>query len=187
MASVRDLRGSRRDLALVLADEWKTAHEIGNALGRPTGSIFGVIRRMHADGLLLADSDPDPPTRGTQYRLSESATQLLAEALSEPNVIGQLAPKQRLLLIERRKSRLAAIEVLAGSTSAGVIAWGAELPGGWLLAIDADVDPFRVQRLSTAFERAGCRCREAPVDTVLSGTLLRRRAATLLGLPQDVR
>ena len=149
------------------------------ALGRPTGSIFGVLRRMHADGLLISDCDPEPPTRGTQYRLSENATEMLADALSEQNGVGHLTLGQRLLMVERKKSRLAATQVLTESSSAGIIAWAAELPSGWLLVISADADPFRVQSLCTEFERAGCRCQDAPVDAVLAGPLLRERAATL--------
>jgi hypothetical protein len=181
MAQVRDFRGSRRDLAIVFGDGWKTAHEAAEAMGRATGSIYGVLRRMHADGLLIADSDPDPPTRGTQYRLSDEAKEALSEALYEESGVGQLIQNQRLLIVERKKSRLAATKVLTDSESAGLIVWGAELPNGWLLAMDLDVDSFRVQVLSAAFEREGCRCYEAPVDAVLPGSLLRKRAATVIG------
>jgi DNA-binding PadR family transcriptional regulator len=179
MAHVRDLRGSRRDLALVFAEGQKTAHEAAKAMGRPTGSIYGVVRRMHADGLLVADSDPDPPTRGTQYRLSPEASDVLRDSLGERAGVGQLLRGQRLLIVERKQDRVRAASVLATSASAGIIAWGAELSSGWLIVIDADVDPFRIQRLCMAFERAGCRCREGPVDAVLAGSLLRERATTL--------
>jgi hypothetical protein len=179
MAQVRDLRGSRRDLAIVFGDGWKTAHEAAEAVGRPTGSIFGVLRRMHAEGLLISDADPDPPTRGTQYRLSDDTSEALSEALLEESGVGQLIEGQRLLVVERKKSRLAAIEVLTESVSAGLIVWGAELPSGWLLAMDLDADSFRVQTLAVAFERAGCRCYEAPVDAIVPGSLLRKRATTV--------
>ncbi len=179
MAHVRDLRGSRRELAIAFGDGWKTAHEAANAMGRPTGSIFGVLRRMHAEGLLIADSDPHPPTRGTQYRLSDDATEALHVSLSEESGVGQLAAGQRLLVVERKKARLAATRILTESESTGLIAWGAELPSGWLLAMDPDADSFRVQVLAGAFERAGCRCYEAPVDAVLPGSQLRKRAARI--------
>lgn len=136
---------------------------------------------MHSDGLLIADSDPDPPTRGTQYRLSDDAKEALSDSLNETGGVGILAKNQRILVIERKKSRVAATKVLTESESAGLILWGAELPNGWLLVIDPDADVFRVQVLSAAFERTGCRCYEARVDDVLSGAMLRRRAGTIAG------
>jgi hypothetical protein len=181
MARTSDFRGSRRELATVLGDGWMTAHEAAVALGRPTGSIFGVLRRMHGDGLLVADSDPDPPTRGTQYRLSDEAKEALSDSMNETGGVGQLAKNQRVLVVERKKSRLAATKVLTEGESAGLILWGAELPNGWLLVIDPDADVFRVQVLSAAFERTGCRCYEARVDDVHSGPMLRRRAGTIAG------
>jgi hypothetical protein len=180
MAQTRDLRGSRRELAVVFGDSWKTAHEAASALGRPTGSIFGVLRRMHADGLLVSDSEPDPPTRGTQYRLSENATEMLAEVLAEESGVGILEPGQRVLSIHRTKGLRRPAMVLSESHAAGLITWGAELPDGWLLVMSEDVDPFRVQRLLTGLERAGCVCRQAPVDAVLAGQPLRDRAEQLV-------
>jgi hypothetical protein len=180
MAKARALKGSRRDLALVFGDGWKTAHEAATAMGRPTGSIFGVLRRMHAEGLLVADTDPDPATRGTQYRLSDAAAGLLMDALADESGVGRVAPGQRLLTVDRHGARIDAAKVLTEGASAGIIAWAAELPAGWLLVVDAEVDPFRVQALCAAFEHAGCRCEQAPVDDVVAGPLLRERAATLL-------
>lgn len=183
--TARDLRGSRRDLALVFSRGKRTAHEAAKELGRPTGSIFGVIRRMHAEGLLIADSDPDPPTRGTSYHLAEDALALLDQNLAPTDEVGRLGEGQRVVFVERKKNLATASEVLAARVSTGLISWGAELPGGWLLVMVADADPFQVSRLVAAFERAGCRCRDAPVDALASGPQLRQRAATRLG--QDVR
>lgn len=175
---MRDTKGSRRDLALVLRGEWKTAHEAAKELGKPTGSIFGVLKRMHSEGLLEADSDP--PTRGTQYRLAESATSLSEEAATAESALGRVSAGQRVLSVAF-KTRLTANEVLVSSVSAGLIAWAANLPTGWLLALVEDADSFRVEQLVVAFERAGCRCHEAPVSALVSGKDLRRNAATQLG------
>jgi hypothetical protein len=180
MTQTKDLRGSRRELAVVFGDAWKTPHEVAIALGRPTGSIFGVLRRMHADGLLVSDCDPETPTRGTQYRLSDVASEMLADAPAQVAGVGRLAAGQRLMIVERRKARRPPARVLMDSSTAGLIAWAAEMPDGWVLVMTADADPFRIQRLAVALEKAGCRCREAPVDSVLDGPLLRERASTLL-------
>ncbi len=181
MAHARELTGSRRDLAFVLSDGWRTANEAAKELGRPTGSIFGVLRRMHAEGLLEADTDPEEPTRGTQYRLRPSHHDVLRESLDERAELGRVAEGQRLLFVERRKGRARASAVLSSSVAAGVIAWGAEMPTGWLLALVPDASSFRVSQLVVAFEGAGCRCHEAPVDALASGQLLRERAAASAG------
>lgn len=180
MSQLRDLRGSRRDLAIAFADGEKTAHEVARALGRSTGSIFGVLRRMHADGLLTTDSDPDPPTRGTQYQLTSLARELLAHALSLESGVGQLAQGQRLLIVQRMEDRLRPSEVFTKSSNAGIIAWAAEMPNGWLLVVGADVESFRAKALCAAFEKAGCRCYEDCVDAVVAGSLQRARAETLV-------
>src|SRR4051812_28493782 len=99
MTSRRDLRGSRRELAMVFADGPKTAHEASKQLGKPTGSIFGVLKRMHADGLLVGDTDE--PTRGTQYTLADSGRELLRDAASHEHALGVLADGQQLLLVDR--------------------------------------------------------------------------------------
>jgi DNA-binding PadR family transcriptional regulator len=179
MPLARELRGSRRDLAVVLSDDWRTAHEAAKMLGRPTGSIFGVLRRMHSDGLIRADSDPDPPTRGTQYRLTDAGLEVLRDSLAQEVQVGHMAGGRRLLHIERRKSLQAASAVLADAATAGLVDWGAELSDGWLLALVEDADPHRVHMLHVAFERAGCRCRPSAVDAVIPGTLLRERARSL--------
>jgi hypothetical protein len=135
---------------------------------------------MHSDGLLISDSDPDPPTRGTQYRLSDNATEMLADVLSEESGVGILEPGQRVLLVQRTKGLRRPAKVLSESHAAGLIAWGAELPDGWLLVVSEDVDPFRVQNLLAALERVGCKCRQSPVDAILAGQPLRKRAEQLI-------
>ncbi len=179
MAYVRDLKGSRRDLAVVLSDDWRTAHEAAEAMGRPTGSIFGVLRRMHADALLKADTDPEPPTRGTQYRLSDVGQEALRQALAEEGQVGQLTEGRRVLFIELRKNLASAAKVLGDRMNAGLIDWGAELPTGWLLTLVEGADPHRVRLLRTALEQAGCRCRDIHIDALVTGSLLRKRAERL--------
>jgi len=180
VAQTRKLRGSRRELAVIFSDGWKTANEAARAIGRPTGSIFGVLRRMHAEGLLESDSETDPPTRGTQYRLSETATVLLAEALADESGVGVLEPGQRVLLVSYRKGFRRAAAVIASSDAAGLIAWGAELSDGWLLVLSEEVDTFRAQRLLASLEAAGCKCSHSPVDAVLAGAPLRERSERVL-------
>lgn len=173
-----ELNGSRRDIALALRDDWKTPHEVARDLGRPTGSLFGVLRRMHGDGLLKADSDPDPPTRGTQYRLSARGEAALDATLAIDANVGSLTENLRLVIVARKKLKPAA-QVLASPVSAGVIAWAAELPDGWLLALEPGVDNYRVQTLLSAFEDARCRCWETSIQSLVNGQLLRSRAEAL--------
>lgn len=149
-------------------------------MGKPTGSIFGVLRRMHGEGLLRADTDPDPPTRGTQYRLTDVGMEALREALADEGYVGQLSEGRRLLIVERRKGLLAASGVLGGKVGAGLIEWAAELPGGWLLVLVDGADPHRVHRLQGELEQAGCRCRDFQVDALVTGVMLRQRASSLL-------
>jgi hypothetical protein len=183
MTPVRDLKGSRRELAIVFSEGEKTAHEAAKLLGRPTGSIFGVLQRMYGDGLLIADTDPDPPTRGTQYRLSEEGHDLLRETLPEESPgVGRLEADRRVLLVLRRGGLRKPAKVLASSTSAGLIEWGAELPGsGWLLTTIEDPDGHRLDALVAAFEKADCDCHLVGVGSLHTGTALRNRAASLIG------
>jgi DNA-binding PadR family transcriptional regulator len=179
MAQARDLKGSRRDIAVALSDDWRTANEVAKMLGKQTGSIFGVLRRMHADGLLTADSDPDPPTRGTQYRLTALGLEALREALADAGYVGQLAEGGRLLFVERRKGLLPASEVLASKVGAGLVEWAAELPSGWLLALVDGADAHRVHLLQGELEQAGCRWHDLHVDALVTGAMLRQRAESL--------
>jgi len=179
MPSLRSLKGSRRDLAIAIGESEKTAREVARSLGRSTGSIFGVLRRMHEDGLLAADTDPDPPTRGTSYRLTPIGAELLAEALSNESGVGQLVQGQRLLTVRRGDDLLGPSEVLTQSKSVGMIAWAAEMPNGWLLVMSGEVDSFRAMSLRAAFEKTGCHCYEDRIDAVIGGTLQRERAETI--------
>jgi hypothetical protein len=94
--------------------------------------------------------------------------------------VGQLVQGQRLLIVQRREDRLGPSKVFTESSNAGIVAWAAEMPNGWLLVINADVESFRAKALSVAFEKAGCRCYEDCVDAVVAGSLQRARAETLV-------
>jgi DNA-binding PadR family transcriptional regulator len=181
MTPARDLKGSRRDLAIVFSEGQRTAHEAAKQLGRPTGSIFGVLQRMHAEGILAADSDPGPPTRGTQYALSAMGQDLLRAALpDESDAIGRIEPGQRMLVVRRLGRLTEASEVLAGAKGNGLVDWGSELPDGWLLTLVENADRHRLDVFVTALERARCECRELTVDTLYTGTRLRDRARSLI-------
>jgi DNA-binding PadR family transcriptional regulator len=175
-----ELKGSRRELATVLADgRWSTAYETARAMGKPTGAIFGLLRRMHTDGLLEADSET--LTRGTQYRLTHKGSVALEEALAEEPAIGQLTADQWLLVVAHTdQTRLTDFQhVVARTTHSGGIGWGVGLGWGWLLAFDPGSEAFAVERAVAAFEEAGFRCRYAQAVVLLSGNEIRSRAATL--------
>jgi hypothetical protein len=164
-----------------LADRrWRTANETARAMGKPTGAIFGVLRRMHSDGLLEADSDE--PTRGTQYRLTALGERALAEVLSEQQPAGQLSSDQWLLMVERGSEAglREFYAVLATTSLSGVIAWATSVGWGWLVVCGTDAAEFTVARLTNAFRDAGFRCHEARAGTLLSGTQLRDNATTLV-------
>src|SRR5947207_2675782 len=180
MPVAHELKGSRRDLATVLADgRWSTANETARAMGKPTGAIFGLLRRMHGDGLLEADSET--LTRGTQYRLTHSGHVALEEALAEEPIVGQVAPEQWVMVLERTDgTRLTDFQgVVVRTTLSGAIAWGVDVGWGWLLAFTPGSEPFAVERAAAAFEDAGFRCRFARAMVLLSGNQFRSRAATL--------
>lgn len=179
MPSPRDFRGSRRELVLAFSDGSKTAHEAGRALGRPTGSIFGVLKRMHAEGLLVADTDP--PSRGTRYELAPGVREALRDAEAEASAVGTLERGQRLLLVDHPSDPIAAQRALSRESLAGSVAWAAEVGGGWLLALAPEVSSsYPLQRLEAALSQAGAACRQVHVTDLLDGDELRDRACWLL-------
>lgn len=179
MSAPTVLRGSRRELALALSDGPRTAHEVAKTVGKPTGSLFGVLRRMHVEGLLLADTDP--PTRGTEYTLAPAAREALREPAHAAATVGLLRRGQQLLIVEQPADQLAAQRVLSLTSLAGSVAWAAEVGGGWLLAIESEVSgSYPLQRLEAALSVAGISCRQVHVTGVLAGDELRDRASWLL-------
>jgi hypothetical protein len=154
-----------------------TASEIARTLDRPTGSIFGVITRMLKDGLLLVDTDE--PTRGTRYSLAPAAFAMPSEPQRGPPKPSVIQPGQQLLLVDQPPDRARAQKVLGENRLMERVVWGAQIAGGWLLAID-DGDTELVENLQMALEAAGSRCRLLPVTEVSTGLELRTRAVKLL-------
>lgn len=154
-----------------------TASEIAATLDRPTGSFFGVLRRMVADGLLVASTGT--PTRGTKYSLSRDVRELLSAMDREAAAIPAVRANQQLVLVDRPESVTAVQRVLAQEWISGLVAWAAETQGGWLLALDAE-SSFPANRLGAALEAAGARSRPLRIDDVLAGAELRDRASWAL-------
>lgn len=181
---MRDLKGSRRELALVFADgRWRTANEAARAMGRPTGSIFGVLRRMHQDGLLEPDTDEEVPRRGTQYRLTAQGQAALVAALAEEQPPGRVAVGTWLVIVEHGEAHKPVTSfnsVLENPSVAGEVAWGVSLAWGWILALVEGAAEWHATRLARAFEEHGFRCRYASPTTLTTGAQLRTQAATLL-------
>lgn len=179
MAAQIDLRGSRRELALVLADGPRTAHEVSKTLGKPTGSFYGVLKRMHAEGLVLADTDK--PTRGTQYTLAPDAHEALRDKDEERPGVGILHTGQQLLLVEQPDDPIAIHRILSRPSISASVAWAAEVGGGWLLALSPELSgSYPLQRLELALAHAGIACRQIHVTGLLRGEELRDRASWLL-------
>lgn len=152
-------------------------------MGTETGSIFGLIKRMHAEGILEADSGPDPPTRGTQYRLTHEARvalETLDRALgSEEEAIGRLMDGQR-LLIARGEALAEVEEILRDPSLSSAISWASWLGASWLIAMDPDSDGHPWRRLATVLERAGFSCERGRVDELQPASRLRQQAASNL-------
>jgi hypothetical protein len=92
---------------------------------------------------------------------------------------GAVTSGQQLLLVEPSAGMAAVQRVLAQDWITGLVAWAAEVCGGWLLAVDAE-SSYPLQRLMMALEEAGAASRSLPVNGVLSGDELRDRASWLL-------
>jgi hypothetical protein len=186
MATAADFRGSRKDVALVLAGAPRTLHEASKALGKPTSSIYRLVQRMLADGLLLADSDP--PTRGTLYRLNPEVRAALDAALAHDQPIGRVQEGQRLLLVDGDEGLLALQRVLVDPRFSGCVAWAAELDGtaGMLLALAPEAARLPAERLIVALERAGFRCIERRAGELIGADDLRRHAVALLEAADEV-
>jgi len=177
MLSSRDFRGTRLAVSLALLQGAMAASQLARHLGKPTGSIFGVLRRMVADGIL--EIDTDAPTRGTLYSLTPAAREILREVEREPDAIGRIERDQKLLLVESPAAMTTAQEVLAEGRASNLIVWAAETNGGWLLSLDTD-SSYPVYQLRMALETAGAPSRELSVGDVLSGAELQERGAWLL-------
>lgn len=177
MATVKDFRGSRRALAETLLEGGKSASQIASALGKPTGSIFGVLKRMVAEGLIVADTGE--PQRGAHYLLSPEARTTLEEIHREAPQPGRITPGLRLIVVDPPEQLTAVQRIFAGA-DAQLVEWAIETGGGgWLLALRSE-ESYPAQRLRMAFDAAGARSREVSAIAVLSGEELATRAQWLL-------
>jgi DNA-binding PadR family transcriptional regulator len=171
--TARDFHGSRLALALVFSGAQLTLYEIAKALGKPSGSVQGLLRRMVADKLVIADSEP--PTRGTLYELNPEALAALEEAAEGTRQPGLLLRGQRLLSVRGDKGRSLAMRLLEPVAISGAVSWVAEtnFADELLLAINPDADDLQIHTLVVAFEDAGFSCSEALVANVRSAHELR--------------
>lgn len=177
MATAKKLRGSRLAVAETLLDGSKSASEIGRSLERPTGSIFGVLRRMVTEGLVAADTGK--PERGTLYALSPEARKQLEEIRRGAPHPGKIVQGQRLIVVETPDAPTAVQQIFAGP-DAEFIEWAIETgAGGWLLALTGE-ESYPAQRLRMALEAAGAKSREMLAGTVIAGDELFARAQWLL-------
>lgn len=177
-----NFNGRRLDLAIAFRKA-HTAKEAARALGVETGSIFGLIQRMAAEGI-VEPVGLGEPTRGTEYVLTEDgahALDLELERKRDPEEgAGTVADGQEVIIV--RAGPLVHVQsVFADPALSLVIAWAATLGADWLLALAADADQFAAQRLVIALEKVGCKCERGKVDSKLSGRRLRERAADLVG------
>ena len=134
---------------------------------------------MHGEGILEADSDPDPPTRGTQYRLTPATRIALDEALSQIGAQrqepGQLEQDQRLLVA--RGGELLNLEKALSDPSVSIeVAWVAWIGSSWLVALDPDAEPQTLRRLVSVLEGAGIECERGRVDELLDASRFRAQS-----------
>jgi DNA-binding MarR family transcriptional regulator len=180
VSSAFNFNGRRLDLAIVFRNAC-TAKEAARALGVETGSVFGLIQRMMAEGIIEPTSLGEP-TRGTEYVLTEDgahALMLELERSRDPEEgAGAVLDGQELIIV--RGGLLSRVQaVFADPGLSRAIAWAATLGADWLLALSVDADKFAAQKLIVALEGAGCKCDHGKVDSKLSGRRLRERAADL--------
>jgi DNA-binding MarR family transcriptional regulator len=179
VSATHDFRGRRLDLALVFREK-RTAREAARELGTQTGSVYGLIKRMHAEGMLEADSDPAPPTRGTQYCLTDDARFALAQALESTQVeredAGRLTEGQH-VLIASGAGVMAVQRVVADPALSAAVAWDAWLGASWLFAMNPESSFLTLKKLAAALERAGCDCQLGQVDGLEAGGQMREQAS----------
>jgi len=163
--------------------EWSTAKEIARANGVETGSVYGLIKRMHGEGILEADTDPAPPTRGTAYRLTYPARVALDDLLEETgrdrDEPGQLATNQRLLLV-KGSALMGFQQTLADPELAVSVAWVTWLGESWLVALSTDSDGHVQRRIATVLEQAGYLCERGTVDELQRADRFRDQATANL-------
>lgn len=178
-----NFNGRRLRLALEFREP-QTAKQAARAIGAETGSVFGLIQRMTAEGI-LEPIGLGKPTRGTEYRLTEDAAYALTLELEREDQpqesVGTVTEGQE-VLIARGGPTIGTQRVFANpSISAGTIAWAASLGGDWLIALSVEAAKFDAQRLVVDLEKAGCKVERGQVDSKVSGSRLREQAISLVG------
>jgi len=176
MEAPPDFKGRRLALANTFR-RWATANEAARELGTETGSVFGLIRRMHSEKILEAKSDPDPPTRGTEYRLTHRAFVALDgldEARAGEARPGLLSADQCVLIVKGRQ--LSGLEAAVADPSlSSDVAWASWLGSGWLIAMEPESDGHSVRKLATVLEARGYECDLGKLDEILPASRLRRQ------------
>jgi hypothetical protein len=173
-------------VALAFADGPRTLYEAAKALGKPTGSIYGLVQRMLADELLLADSDP--PVRGTMYELNPAFREALEHSAQGDHIPGVLVRNQRTLTISGGPDRMTAMEILARPTLSGAVAWTARTDSGsgMLLAMATDAEDVQVDRLYAALTKAGFSCQEGVIGQVTTAAEIRAHAIAMREAAEEV-
>lgn len=173
--TARDFHGSRLALALIFGGRRLTLYEVAKALGKPSGSVQGLLRRMVADHLVLADSDP--PVRGTLYELNPEAVSALEEAAESSQPPGLLTDNQRLLAVSGEQGRAEVMGVLDSMALSSAVGWVAQTgaAGDLLIAINPTASDDHINTLVLALEEIGLGCREGVVTRLLSAKDLRDR------------
>jgi DNA-binding MarR family transcriptional regulator len=185
--TAHDFQGPRLALALVFGYARLTQYEVAKALGKPSGSVHGLLRRMVADGLVLADSDP--PTRGTLYELNPEARAALEEAAEGVQTPGLLERHQRLLHVRGDQGRREIMRLLDSTALSGAVGWVAQtnVANELLIAMNPAADDDLVDTLVYAFEDAGFECREGLVSSVMSASELREHNRTASARAKEAR
>lgn len=181
MASAVDpLSDARVELLRAFSDGPLPANEAAKRVGKQTPAIYSLLKRMYEDELVAAE--PDPPTRGSVYNLTDVGRRALASALAVRKQPGSLHAGQQLLLIDQPARLADALSVFAREAVSGAVDWAAEVGGGWLLALSPELDDsFALMQLRRALEQERISCRQLTLDRLLSGADLRLRAASLSG------
>jgi hypothetical protein len=186
MPSATDFRNrTRREIAAAVSERPRTLYELSKALGKPPGSIAGLVRRMVDERLL--DAEPDPPVQGTEYRLNAAAESALEEALGADRTPGRLRGGELLLLVEGDADGRLVYDVLSRRGLSASVGWAAMTErGGWLLALAPDGSPVQTERLRVALRRAGLSYAEWRVGHLMAPDEMRRVAAGLVDLGDEV-
>ncbi|HEY5197941.1 MAG TPA: hypothetical protein VIJ51_13035 [Solirubrobacteraceae bacterium] len=170
-------RGLRRDVALALSGERRrTLYETAKVLGRRSGDIQRLMRQMHDEKLIEADS-PEP-TQGTEYWLSKDGTAALLEEIAEGVIPGVLSEHQQLLLIKAADAG-EFLGLIGRRDLAGIVGWASQLGGNgeWLLALEPRVQQVQAIRFVVSLQKLGFSCTTYRVQNVVDADELRRLSA----------